>query len=341
MNRLKAFCHLVELINDVSIQIAPIEAFLLAHCTGAYTAYDLCYIMERTFEWQSDYAQSFLRELEIKFRLFIDFKDVPVLVSAARYAPQDFLYHAEGEIGGRYETPVDMTLILTHRCNFRCVYCYNSSGQGAGADELSTGQWVSLIEEARDMGVLKCTLTSGEPLIHQGFFDILAALQRSNIITYICTNGSLITEETVRKLKDLDVPLIQISLDSPISTVHGTVTDSRSSFPVIIKAIRMLVEAEIKVYIKSLMLPETAPEAAALIDLCHNEGVSNIDSTAMIYVIMAVRISAFFSAPVRRHPLPRWSRRRKRYSAIRCLSILSRVRGIGRQKTMCLSAAGL
>jgi pyrroloquinoline quinone biosynthesis protein E len=276
MKRLKAFCHLVELINDVSIQIAPIEAFVLAHCTGAYTARELCYIMERTFEWQSDYTQSFLRELETKFRLFIDFEDAPVPAPSVRYAPQDFLYQAEGETGGRYETPVDMTFILTHRCNFRCVYCYNSSGQGAGADELSTEQWISLIEEARDMGVLKCTLTGGEPLVHQGFFDILGVLQRSDIITYICTNGSLITEEVIRKLKDLDVPLIQISLDSPVSTVHDAISDSRDSFLAIIKAIRTLVAAGIKVYVKSLMLPETAPDVGALIDLCHDAGVSNI-----------------------------------------------------------------
>ncbi|MEY8353902.1 radical SAM protein [Lachnospiraceae bacterium 54-53] len=277
LKRLSAFCWAAELLYDYGAVISPAEAFLLAHCTGEFSASELTYIISKVYQWNLEEAGDFLKDTFIKRWACIEWHKEKTCNPQAGYSPRDFLYVPDISLSkDRYETPVEMVLVLTNRCNFRCIYCYNSSGTGKTESELSLPQWLELIDQAADMGIVKCTLTGGEPMLHPHFFEILQALHRHGILAYICTNGSRISAQAVKQFVLLKQPFVQISMDSPHEFVHDRLTVTKNTLPTVKSGIRSLVREGIRVHVKAVILPETMEDSEALIEECYRIGVSQL-----------------------------------------------------------------
>lgn len=57
-------------------------------------------------------------------------------------------------------------LNLTKRCNLRCVHCYAGADGPAAANELSTDEWLRVIDELAAFGSPVALFSGGEPLMH-------------------------------------------------------------------------------------------------------------------------------------------------------------------------------
>jgi MoaA/NifB/PqqE/SkfB family radical SAM enzyme len=66
--------------------------------------------------------------------------------------------------------PLDVSLELTHRCNFRCQHCYIPDFSLPNL--LTTERILSLLEELKAAGTLFLTLTGGEMFLRQDWFTI-------------------------------------------------------------------------------------------------------------------------------------------------------------------------
>lgn len=116
--------------------------------------------------------------------------------------------------------PMEVGLQLTHRCNLRCVHCYqwNETGlfqplpaeQQRGELELRVLERV-LAETAAARS--KLYLWGGEPLLHSRFDEIARLIARSPRAVNLCTNGLLI-ERHLEPLRSLGPELVLfVSLD--------------------------------------------------------------------------------------------------------------------------------
>lgn len=117
--------------------------------------------------------------------------------------------------------PPDLKVMLqiTTRCNMRCKHCFLSA-TGAGMDISYSLIKSDIIRKLKESKVKKVTLTGGEPLLHPDILDIVTALDDANIQSCICTNASLITEELLEQLKNLNVHF-NVSLDGISAGSHG------------------------------------------------------------------------------------------------------------------------
>ena len=66
------------------------------------------------------------------------------------------------------DSPFGLLAELTYRCPLACAYCSNPLTMAEYTDELSTDEWRRVLREARDLGVLQCHLSGGEPLLRYG-----------------------------------------------------------------------------------------------------------------------------------------------------------------------------
>ncbi len=109
-----------------------------------------------------------------------------------RYSVESFVGHltSVGITVGMLSRPASAELELTLKCNLRCKHCIVSAGLPA-ENELSTGEWIGLIEE---LGAVRYTLTGGEPLMREGFAEIVRAIKESGSYVKILTNGTLVGE---------------------------------------------------------------------------------------------------------------------------------------------------
>ncbi|MBU2265400.1 radical SAM protein [Patescibacteria group bacterium] len=87
-----------------------------------------------------------------------------------------------------------LTLIVTQKCNMRCTYCYDKSRVEKEADrqELSSDDFVKIIQDARSLGVKQINFTGGEALLKVGIEKMLVACSGASL--NLCTNGTVLEE---------------------------------------------------------------------------------------------------------------------------------------------------
>ncbi len=117
--------------------------------------------------------------------------------------------------------PITIFLLLTQKCNLRCLHCLNySSKESATAPviELETKYILSAIDEIYDHGGFVIKITGGEPLLRPDIFDILSYIDSKPINTIIFSNGLLIDDHVINKLKLLKHARVRISIDGARNT---------------------------------------------------------------------------------------------------------------------------
>lgn len=103
---------------------------------------------------------------------------------------------------------------VTGLCNLNCRHCY-MEGPSGRYGELSFEEILGIIEQFARANVLEVSLTGGEPFLRRDLPDIIAALAEKRIwVSEIYSNGLLITEEVLKRIKGLGLsPSLQISFD--------------------------------------------------------------------------------------------------------------------------------
>lgn len=116
----------------------------------------------------------------------------------------------------------DLRISVTDRCNFRCVYCMPKHVFGSDHQFLPRSELLSYEEIGRlarsfaAIGVKKFRLTGGEPLVRRDLESLIAMLADVEGVEDISltTNGSMLTPEKARALKQAGLRRITVSLDA-------------------------------------------------------------------------------------------------------------------------------
>jgi len=116
----------------------------------------------------------------------------------------------------------DLRISVTDRCNFRCVYCMPRHMFGPDHEFLPRSELLSYEEIQRlarsfsEIGVRKFRLTGGEPLIRRDLerlVGMLADVENVEDIS-LTTNGSMLTLDKARALREAGLQRITVSLDA-------------------------------------------------------------------------------------------------------------------------------
>ena len=74
-----------------------------------------------------------------------------------------------------------LNIEVTKRCNQRCFYCFNDSGIGSPASELTPEKWLNVLH-AQSRGLESVHLTGGEPFSYPGAIDILVGVPQLGLV---------------------------------------------------------------------------------------------------------------------------------------------------------------
>ncbi len=107
------------------------------------------------------------------------------------------------------QVPFQVTFNLTDRCNLKCDYCYVGY-HSRRKEELSTEQWLGIIDELASRGTVKINLSGGEPLLRKDIGTIISRIREHSIDCYVNTNGIMVP----RKIDQLEgISCLAVSLD--------------------------------------------------------------------------------------------------------------------------------
>lgn len=110
------------------------------------------------------------------------------------------------------ELPTTLLAELTHRCPLHCPYCSNPIELVRAERELSTADWLRVLQQARALGVLQLGLSGGEPLVRRDLETISAEARALGFYTTLVTSGLGLTRARAESLKAAGLEHIQISL---------------------------------------------------------------------------------------------------------------------------------
>jgi MoaA/NifB/PqqE/SkfB family radical SAM enzyme len=172
---------------------------------------------------------------------------------------------------GRARGPLLASLYLTQRCNLRCVYC---SSPQRRVPELSTAQWLRVVDELAALGCRRVALLGGEPLLHEGVPEIIARVRRHGMSCVLTSNGLLVPRQ-IERLRGLDT--LVLSLDAP-----GPANDEvrgKGVLAAVEKALRAARAVGLPVKLNAVLSTATAPHLPALLAFAEERGV---DLTASV-----------------------------------------------------------
>jgi len=176
--------------------------------------------------------------------------------------------------------PLQMAFDLTNRCNYRCLHCFNLSGETWLIDEeLSDEEIMAFADDvAENLKPHNLCFCGGEPLIR---FDILRnALQRLREACSdlsMVTNGSLVTASKAKELASCGLTRAQVSLDGAGPSTHERLRGAPGSFQKAVDAIRSFRDAGLRsVEIAFCPTRFNIHELPQVREICRDIGVERI-----------------------------------------------------------------
>lgn len=114
-------------------------------------------------------------------------------------------------------------LSVTNDCNLRCLHCYTNGGDKSPV-ELGEAELRRLMDDIISMCPSNLTISGGEPLLNPDKVKMVAEMaHQAGIKITLTTNGTLLTKEVCAWLKQINIDIVQISIDSDRADEHDAI----------------------------------------------------------------------------------------------------------------------
>jgi AdoMet-dependent heme synthase len=147
--------------------------------------------------------------------------------------------------------PMSVHFDITYRCNERCVHCYLDHDDRG---EMTTSEIKRVLDELAGAGTFFLTFSGGEVLMRRDFFELLEYARNLMFAVRIKTNAVMIGESEARRMLELGVDQIQVSIYSHRPEVHDAITKLPGSLRRSIEAIRFLTAQGLRVTIANVLM---------------------------------------------------------------------------------------
>jgi len=167
-----------------------------------------------------------------------------------------------------------LSIGCTTYCNLNCSFC---SKKGKKAQNLEPQLLKSALDDAIRLGLTKVELTGGEPLMYPQFWDMLEYCYNQNITVLLVSNGTLINQDTARRLYELRAS-VSISLSTLNAKEYEQLTGIKGNFSAVINAAQYLKDVGFKAHkipvigIQSVALKGNINELEAIGQWCNKNG---------------------------------------------------------------------
>jgi radical SAM protein with 4Fe4S-binding SPASM domain len=155
---------------------------------------------------------------------------------------------------------------ITRECNLSCKHCYYDAGTRL-EDELSTAESFALIDDIVDTFAdnVRVTFGGGEPLMRKDLFDIISYGKERGLHLVLASNGVLLTEEVVARLKNSGIEEVIIPIDGTRKT-HDYIR-GEGVFEKAVKGARVCKDAGLGLVIDPCIMTQNESETAKIIDI--------------------------------------------------------------------------
>jgi radical SAM protein with 4Fe4S-binding SPASM domain len=131
----------------------------------------------------------------------------------------------------------------TLRCNLRCKTCFQKTKASKDIpleDVRKVVDYAVNLREYLSLNNIMITLTGGEPLLFPHLLESASYAHEKGLVTSLVTNGTLLSPDKARELKEAGISWIAVSLDGPNQDVLSAVRNVE--FDAVMQAITSCIE---------------------------------------------------------------------------------------------------
>jgi radical SAM protein with 4Fe4S-binding SPASM domain len=155
---------------------------------------------------------------------------------------------------------------FTHKCNLACKHCYSNSGV-IQEEELSTEEALAVVDQLAEAGITALAFSGGEPLTRHDFFQVARHASDLGLYVSLASNGTLLSEENVKKIKEARVNYIDVSIDGASAKTHDDFRGVPGTFERALEGLKNCVDADLCVCIATTVGKNNMSELPGIIDL--------------------------------------------------------------------------
>jgi AdoMet-dependent heme synthase len=166
----------------------------------------------------------------------------------------------------------------TRRCNLDCRHCRAAATQGPYPGELTTEEGKQLLTDVVGMGPAVIILTGGEPLLREDIFEVTAYGHRLGHRMVMAVNGTLLTPDIARRLQEVGIQRLSISLDGANAASHDNLRAVPGAYEGALRGIEACNAAGLPFQINTTVTRANLSELPAIYELAISLGPRPITS---------------------------------------------------------------
>ena len=117
---------------------------------------------------------------------------------------------------------------LTYRCPLHCVFCYNPVNYDSIKSELTTAEWIRVMQEARALGAAQLGFSGGEPLLRDDLEELVVQACELGFYTNLITSGVGLNEKRIAALKAAGLDHIQLSFQDSTQEMNDFLSSTKT-----------------------------------------------------------------------------------------------------------------
>ena len=126
------------------------------------------------------------------------------------------------------DPPLWLLAEVTYRCPLHCVFCYNPVDYAKQHKELTTDEWLSVLNQGREMGAAQLGLSGGEPLLRDDLEVIVQEGRKLGYYINLITSGIGLSETRIKDLKEAGVDHIQLSFQDSTREMNDFLSSTKT-----------------------------------------------------------------------------------------------------------------
>lgn len=161
---------------------------------------------------------------------------------------------------------------FTYKCNLNCKHCYSESGN-VTKKELTTQEAKKVIDQLSNFGVTSLAFSGGEPLMRKDFFEIAQYAVDSGLYVSLATNGTLLTDKNVKKIKETGIHYVEVSVDGANAKTHDFFRGKEGAFNQTIQGLKNCIDKNICTCIAITGTKNNLKEIPSVLEMAENMGI--------------------------------------------------------------------
>ncbi|MFJ9780598.1 pyrroloquinoline quinone biosynthesis protein PqqE [Amycolatopsis sp. NPDC101161] len=184
--------------------------------------------------------------------------------------------------------PLGLLAELTHRCPLHCPYCSNPLELVSRDAELSTADWISVLSQARELGVLQVHMSGGEPLARPDLPELVAHASSLGCYVNLVTSGLGLTAARLDDLVSRGLAHVQLSAQGATRERSDQLAGARA-FDHKLNAAALVKEAGLPLSLNVVLHRRNHDQLAGIIELAERMGADRLELANTQYYGWALR----------------------------------------------------